>query len=317
MSIGFAFGIVGVASHLSILEICLLSLCVYAGAAQFIICSLLVSGSPISAIILTTFIVNLRHLLLSLTIAPYFTKYSLAKNIGFGALLTDESFGVAVNKAAQNGRLYDKWMNGLNITAYMCWVISCVMGGLLGQWISDPYALGLDFALPAMFAASLVSAIAIVRFGKAEAQPLLNSLYDHFYGLVIVFRPVTHRGHRLNRDCGNDQGGDGQMSISTQMIWIILGRMIVTLVPRIVPFIFVRNIQMPELALKWLSFIPLCILTALVTESMIVKTNSALTFDWKAMIVLIPTLLCAMRTKSLSITVITGVVLMAAVRLIW
>ncbi|MCC8302571.1 AzlD domain-containing protein [Bacillus sp. ICE1] len=107
------------------------------------------------------------------------------------------------------------------------------------------------------------------------------------------------------------------MSISTQMIWIILGCMIVTLVPRIVPFIFVRNIQMPELALKWLSFIPLCILTALVMESMIVKTNSALTFDWKAMIVLIPTLLCAMRTKSLSITVITGVVLMAAVRLIW
>lgn len=92
MSIGFAFGIVGVASHLSILEICLLSLCVYAGAAQFIICSLLVSGSPISAIILTTFIVNLRHLLLSLTIAPYFTKYSLLKNIGFGALLTDEIF---------------------------------------------------------------------------------------------------------------------------------------------------------------------------------------------------------------------------------
>ncbi|WP_424163029.1 AzlD domain-containing protein [Bacillus amyloliquefaciens] len=107
------------------------------------------------------------------------------------------------------------------------------------------------------------------------------------------------------------------MSISTQMIWIILGCMIVTLVPRIVPFIFVRNIQMPELALKWLSFIPLCILTALVTESMLVKTNSALTFDWKSMIVLIPTLLCAMWTKSLSITVITGVVLMAAVRLIW
>ncbi|MBT2574072.1 AzlD domain-containing protein [Bacillus sp. ISL-51] len=107
------------------------------------------------------------------------------------------------------------------------------------------------------------------------------------------------------------------MSISMQMIWIILGCMIVTIVPRILPFIFVRNIQMPELALKWLSFIPLCILTALVTEGMIVKTNHALGFDWKSIIVLIPTLLCAMWTKSLSVTVITGVVLMAAVRLIW
>ena len=180
MSIGFAFGIVGVASHLSILEICLLSLCVYAGAAQFIICSLLVSGSPISAIILTTFIVNLRHLLLSLTIAPYFTKYSLAKNIGFGALLTDESFGVAVNKAAQNGRLYDKWMNGLNITAYMCWVISCVMGGLLGQWISDPYALGLDFALPAMFAALLV-----LQLQSSASEKLKHSLSLILYMIIL------------------------------------------------------------------------------------------------------------------------------------
>ncbi|MED2999081.1 AzlC family ABC transporter permease [Bacillus velezensis] len=181
MSIGFAFGIVGVASHLSILEICLLSLCVYAGAAQFIICSLLVSGSPISAIILTTFIVNLRHLLLSLTIAPYFTKYSLAKNIGFGALLTDESFGVAVNKAAQNGRLHDKWMNGLNITAYMCWVISCVMGGLLGQWISDPYALGLDFALPAMFAALLV-----LQLQSSASEKLKHSLSLILYMIIFM-----------------------------------------------------------------------------------------------------------------------------------
>ncbi|UUA76089.1 AzlC family ABC transporter permease [Bacillus amyloliquefaciens] len=153
MSIGFAFGIVGVASHLSILEICLLSLCVY----------------------------NLRHLLLSLTIAPYFTKYSLAKNIGFGALLTDESFGVAVNKAAQNGRLYDKWMNGLNITAYMCWVISCVMGGLLGQWISDPYALGLDFALPAMFAALLV-----LQLQSSASEKLKHSLSLILYMIIFM-----------------------------------------------------------------------------------------------------------------------------------
>lgn len=70
MSIGFAFGIVGISSQLSIWEIALLSIFIYAGASQFIICALLVTGSPLSAIIFTTFIVNLRHLLLSLTLAP-------------------------------------------------------------------------------------------------------------------------------------------------------------------------------------------------------------------------------------------------------
>lgn len=80
ISIGIAFGVVGVASNLSIFEVALLSIFVYAGSAQFIICALLVVNTPLAAIILTTFIVNLRHLLLCLTLAPYFTKYSTLKN---------------------------------------------------------------------------------------------------------------------------------------------------------------------------------------------------------------------------------------------
>ena len=87
--------------------------------------------SPLSAIIFTTFIVNLRHLLLSLTLAPHFTRYSVKQNIGFGLLLTDESFGVAMNKLAQQGKLNNRWMHGLNITAYLCWIAACILGGIL------------------------------------------------------------------------------------------------------------------------------------------------------------------------------------------
>lgn len=49
ISIGLAFGVVGVASNLSVLEIALLSILVYAGSAQFIFCALLLTGSPASA----------------------------------------------------------------------------------------------------------------------------------------------------------------------------------------------------------------------------------------------------------------------------
>src|SRR5699024_5023487 len=102
ISIGIAAGIVGASSSLSVLEVALLSALVYAGASQFIICALIVSGSPFSVIVFTTFIVNLRHFLLSMTLAPHFTKYSLMKNISIGALVTDESFGVAANKISKN-----------------------------------------------------------------------------------------------------------------------------------------------------------------------------------------------------------------------
>lgn len=156
ISIGIAAGVVGVAAGLSALEVVLLAVLVYAGSAQFIFAALVLDGSPAAAIILTTFIVNLRHFLMSATMAPHFTQYSVWKNIGFGVLLTDETFGVASGKVQQKRGLTSSWMNGLNVTAYICWIISCAVGALFGNWISDPEAFGLDFALTSMFIALLV-----------------------------------------------------------------------------------------------------------------------------------------------------------------
>jgi len=175
ISIGIACGVVGVASHLSIMEVGLLAALVYAGASQFIICALLVANSPLSAIILTTFIVNLRNFLLSATLAPHFTKYSLLKNLGIGILVTDESFGVASSRLAKGESLNDKWMNGLNVTAYICWIISCVVGAMFGNWISNPEALGLDFALISMFLALLI----------LQLQHVVSSKLKHYLSLIV------------------------------------------------------------------------------------------------------------------------------------
>ncbi|MCS0542761.1 AzlC family ABC transporter permease, partial [Aeromonas veronii] len=163
-----AMGIVGAASNLSILEVALLSVLVYAGAAQFIICALLVSGSPLSVIVFTTFIVNLRHFLLCMTLAPSFKNYSLLKNIGIGTLVTDESFGVAANKIAKREMINASWMNGLNLTAYIFWILSCTLGAIFGKWISNPEVLGLDFSLTAMFLALLVLQLESMERGKLK-----------------------------------------------------------------------------------------------------------------------------------------------------
>lgn len=168
VSIGIAAGIVGASSNLSVMEVTLLSALVYAGASQFIICALLVAESLFSVIIFTTFIVNLRNFLLSMTLAPHFTKYSLMKNIGIGALVTDESFGVAATKIANGKKINAQWMNGLNITAYICWILSCLIGAVFGKWIANPEVFGLDFALTAMFLALLVLQLENVKKGKLK-----------------------------------------------------------------------------------------------------------------------------------------------------
>ncbi|MCM3191991.1 AzlC family ABC transporter permease [Priestia megaterium] len=175
ISIGLAAGVVGVSSHLSVMEVALLSALVYAGAAQFIICALMVANSSISAIILTTFIVNLRHFLLSATVAPKFTKYSLLKNVGIGVLLTDESFGVSSSKIAKGEPINDRWMNGLNITAYVSWIIACTTGAIFGHLLSNPEAFGFDFALTAMFLALLV----------LQIESVLPSKLNHYLRLIL------------------------------------------------------------------------------------------------------------------------------------
>lgn len=184
ISIGFACGIVANSAQLSIMEIGLMSVLVYAGSAQFIICAMLISMSPPSAIILTTFLVNLRHFLMSATLAPHFTKYSLINNIGIGTLLTDESFGVATNRLAMGLKLNDRWMHGLNISAYLAWIASCILGGWLGGWISNPEAAGLDFALTAMFAALLILQLYAMPRSKLKHY-LLLMLYTIISMLVL------------------------------------------------------------------------------------------------------------------------------------
>lgn len=106
------------------------------------------------------------------------------------------------------------------------------------------------------------------------------------------------------------------MSVDLTILLIIFGCALVTVIPRVVPFLLVRNVELPQPVIKWLSFIPVCILTALVVDSVLIETGHGIAIDWNVLIVIIPTLFIALWTKSLSITVIVGVILMAVIRYI-
>lgn len=104
------------------------------------------------------------------------------------------------------------------------------------------------------------------------------------------------------------------MNVDLTVLLVILGCALVTVIPRIAPFILVKNVELPKPVIKWLTFIPVCILTALVVDSVIIQEQSNLMIDWHALAVIIPTILIAVWTKSLSITVLVGITLMAGVR---
>ncbi|KRG11263.1 AzlC family ABC transporter permease [Staphylococcus sp. NAM3COL9] len=187
--VGLSFGIVAVASGFSLLEIILLCLLVYAGAAQFIICALVIAGTPISAIVLTAFIVNSRMFLLSMTLAPSYQSYRLLNRIGLSTLITDETFGVAITPHLKGEKINDRWLHGLNITAYLFWTFACVIGAIFGKYINNPETLGLDFAIAAMFIFLAVSQFEAVKRSRIKTYFVLIITVIVMMLLLSLFMP--------------------------------------------------------------------------------------------------------------------------------
>jgi 4-azaleucine resistance transporter AzlC len=180
LSIGLACGVVERTAGMSILEIFLMSLLLYAGSAQFISAGMLSAGAGPAAIIPTVAIVNLRHLLLSAALAPSLRRLPLWQSLTIGAELTDETFAVA--SAAWAGREAEsaRWFWGLNIAAQSTWILATVLGGLLGSLVGDIGRLGLDFALPAMFAGLLILGL------QGRPQPGLGAAVAAGAGVLAV-----------------------------------------------------------------------------------------------------------------------------------
>lgn len=178
---GITCGILAMAAGLTRSETIFMSLLVYAGAAQFIAISMLAAGiHDWSIITLTTLLINLRHLLMGASMAPYMLKLPLSVQAFLSFGLTDESF--ALNTAHIARTEYSPYYQAGSQTAlYMIWAASTTVGVFLGGYITDPLAWGIDFAMPAIFLALLIPRLkdrrSISVFVASAVIALLGSLY--------------------------------------------------------------------------------------------------------------------------------------------
>jgi 4-azaleucine resistance transporter AzlC len=168
LPIGFAYGILARQSGLSTANTLIMSLLVYAGSAQLIAVGLLGAGvSPISVII-TTLIVNLRHLLMSAALAPYLKHWRKALIPLFSFELTDETFGLHSVSFPEHGAPPGQTLL-INVIAQSAWVAGTLRGVFAGNLITDVRPFGLDYALAGMFAALLVFQVKTARIALIAA----------------------------------------------------------------------------------------------------------------------------------------------------
>jgi 4-azaleucine resistance transporter AzlC len=152
--IGLAFGVLAQKAALHPLEIGLMSLLVFAGSSQFIAVSMLGGGATVLAIVLTTFVINLRHLLMSSSLAVYLRPVSRGWTALFAYGVTDESFALNLTRF-RDGHWDWRQAMVVNHTANAVWIGSSLIGAYSGQFIPAG-AFGIDYALIAMFLCLLV-----------------------------------------------------------------------------------------------------------------------------------------------------------------
>lgn len=150
---GIIFGTLAPTSGLSLTGAMAMSACVFAGSSQFIALGLLNAGSPIGIIVLTTFVVNLRHLLYAAGLVPYLKHLEQRWKIALGFWLTDETFMVAIQRYRQADRSPHKhWFQlGSALAMYGNWQLCTLLGLTLGQTLPNAAHWGLDFAMAATF----------------------------------------------------------------------------------------------------------------------------------------------------------------------
>ncbi|MFP4036323.1 MAG: AzlC family ABC transporter permease [Desulfobacteraceae bacterium] len=165
--IGLAFGVLAEKTGLDPLEVGLMSLLVFAGSSQFIAVSMLGGGAGAAAIVATTFVVNLRHLLMSSALALHISGLSRGRLAWFGFGVTDESF--ALNSARFREGDWD-WRPSLvvNQTSHAVWTGTTVAGAWAGKLVPAG-AFGMDYALIAMFLSLLALQLQERRFVLSAA----------------------------------------------------------------------------------------------------------------------------------------------------
>lgn len=218
--IGFAYGVLAQQAGLSITNTLLMSVMVYAGSSQLVAVGLFAQGVPALSIIMTTFVVNLRHMLFSAALSPYLKQWRKGALAAFAYELTDETF--ALHSALFARMAPPKpTVFAINVTAQLSWLLGTGLGILAGRYVTDVRPLALDFTLPAMFIALLVIQLrdrvdgAVAMLGGVSAVVLTLVGLDRWSVILATVFAAT-LGVVLERGLNGAEGSDGELDPSVE-----------------------------------------------------------------------------------------------------
>lgn len=203
--IAIAFGILTKTVKLSLLQSLGFSMVVFAGASQFIAVNLLLVGAGLGEIILTVFMVNIRHVLFATSLSPKMTKEMKPwlPVIAFG--LTDEIFSILSLKEKELSKGY---IILLEFCAYSALAVGTLLGFILGSILPVIVQMSMGIALYALFAAILMpelkksKKVAILIVVSGALNSLLTFVFHMAQGwsMIVTIIVVASLGLLLGKE---------------------------------------------------------------------------------------------------------------------
>ncbi len=189
---GIIFGTLATNNGLSPTATLAMSAFVFAGSSQFIAAGMIAVKTGWLLIVLTTFIVNLRHLLYAVSLVPHVKGLSQKWKIPLAFLLTDEAFAVVIRryetKAAAPFRHW--YYLGAALTMYLNWLLCTGLGITLGQLVPNAAGWGLDFAMSVTFIGMIVPYLKrrpmVIAVMVAGLVALVAAPLPHQLGLMVA-----------------------------------------------------------------------------------------------------------------------------------
>ena len=156
LPVSFTFGFLAVSGGLPVWIACLISLTNLTSAGQFAGTNLILAGAGYVEVALTTFVINLRYMLMSLSLSQKLDRATGTLErlvLAFG--ITDETFVVSSLKP---GVLKSSYMIGLMSMPIFGWNLGTLLGGSISTLLPQALQNAMGIALYAMFIALIIPA---------------------------------------------------------------------------------------------------------------------------------------------------------------
>lgn len=200
---GIAYGLLARQAELTLFQSILMSAAVYAGTAQLIAVAMIASGQGLLSIVFTTFVVNLRYLLMNGALSQSMKGWSRWPQLIISYYVSDETFVVLTNRS-NHQPLSPHYGLGVNMTALAGWLLSSCVGFTAAAHIPSLDQFGIDFALPAVLivlatlmtksrlsfvvaTCSGILAISLNLGGYLQSSVLLAAISASILGVIILW----------------------------------------------------------------------------------------------------------------------------------